>query len=131
MREKERERPPKAAPHTALGRGSGCAGLGGRFLWLMRRRLMRRKKRIFWGVFLHIASFHINSYTKRIFFVSRLRGMAKTITFAKEKRNRPIAFNSFETNQICDLALPATILSHAAKLVIPALAIIQKPILAM
>ena len=31
-RERERERPPKAAPDTILGRGSGCAGMGGRFL---------------------------------------------------------------------------------------------------
>ena len=106
-------------------------GVGGPFLVDHAPQAHAPQEAHFWGCFLHIASFHINSYTKRIFFVSRLRGIAKTITFARKKSNPPIALNSFETNQICDLALAATVLSQSAKLVIPALAVLQKPILAM
>ena len=131
-RERERERDRRRRRRTQLREGGADArGWGAVSCGSCAGGSCAARSAFFGGVFLHIASFHINSYTKRIFFVSRLRGIAKTITFARKKSNPPIALNSFETNQICDLALAATVLSQSAKLVIPALAILQKPILAM
>ena len=84
------------------------------------------------GVFFFTLQVFIVIHTQNASFSFRVFAVwQKPLLSLRKKSNRPIALNPFEANQICDLVLPAPILSHAAKLVILALAILQKPILAI
>ena len=133
VREKERERETAegGAAHSP-GKGARMRGVGGPFLVAHAPEAHAPQEAHLLGVFFFTLQVFIVIHTQNASFSFRVFAVwQKPLLSLRKKSNRPIALNPFEANQICDLVLPAPILSHAAKLVILALAILQKPILAM